>query len=58
MKPKSNISRDKDNSKFVPLTCDNCAAWKCLLEALGYDPCEECRKMGWGLNPSKSKELE
>jgi hypothetical protein len=35
--------------KFVPLTCDNCpASWKALMAIFNLDPCEECKKMGWG----------
>jgi hypothetical protein len=42
--------KKKPAEKFQPPTCDNCGAWKALLNIFfpDRDPCEECKKMGWG----------
>jgi hypothetical protein len=41
--------KKKPVEKFQPPTCDNCSAWKALLNIFfpDRDPCEECKKMGW-----------
>jgi hypothetical protein len=44
--------------KFIPLTCENCSAWKALLDIFypDRDPCKECKKMGWGKDCDTSQD--